>query len=927
MKKLLCFLLAFAMLFTSVAASAAISADKVPEFLDKAGIVKAGTFTDEAQLLTRGEFAQMVAKLIPLENYKGLSTTQIFNDVPTDSPIFDVTTLLYKLYFIVGDGNGNFEPDAPLTAEAACKILVNLMGDQYFATYYGGYIPAAANKGILNGVELSEGQTVSVKAAMKMIYNTMVADISNSNTYDGNAVENNPAPEMFMSRRLGIYTVTGVVEDDGITSLSGDTKIKKDQIKIGTKVYENQTGMEDLLGYTVEGFYRYDSDADKNVLIFAYINENRTNIIELDEVDIARYSDLTYEYYTTEDQDEIEEAYLNPDYRIIYNGHAYSTETQEASFAKEVNEMLKPDYGHVKLIDTNGDGYYDLINITDYEIVVVESIDVEKYIIYGDPEYTPVTIYLDKASDDLIVRNGEGTDYQFDTINAGTVLSVAKSADGKCAKIGYSTTKVTGVLSTYDEIDYYVGDVAYESTKTFRDYVAANPANLSIGDTAAFYLTFDGKLAYYTVETADGVKVGYFYNLHLKSAMDDTLTIRILTDGSSIADYVAANRVSVDGKLYKDREVLADYLLAFKGKIIRYRLNGDGEINYIDTPYDAAYPNPNYMSESDDSLHILNGANNVVSYYNPNAGGFIDKFAIDSRAKCFVIADGMPLEESFVTDISNSTIKSTGTYTITAYSVKTGSLFVDYVVYNVARKYGTPHDTNHPTHGVVTKVRDIVNVEGEPAKKITICDGDQYFEYETEDADTLKCSCGQGPCAVTPLEVGVGDIVTYKVINNMIYKDGVFICYDYSENNYLNPGDRYFTKTNEYYGTMHAFDSSLIDPDKSIVSYTEVGTVIPCYINRIEKNTAEIVFDFWPYRSVKTGSNSASDTVIYPSPNPVNRILTLQNCFTIKVNTDAKTFEPIRFNDIKLYNDGNGEIQRGYMVLKQGKATMLIYYK
>ena len=68
MKKLLCFLLAFAMLFTSVAASAAMSSDKIPEFLDKAGIVAAGTFTDETKLLTRGEFAQLVAKLIPLEN-------------------------------------------------------------------------------------------------------------------------------------------------------------------------------------------------------------------------------------------------------------------------------------------------------------------------------------------------------------------------------------------------------------------------------------------------------------------------------------------------------------------------------------------------------------------------------------------------------------------------------------------------------------------------------------------------------------------------------------------------------------------------------------------------------------------------------------------------------------------------------------------
>ena len=925
MRKLLCFLLAFAMLFTTISASAAMSSKKIPAFLDKAGIVAEGTYADDAQLLTRGEFAKLVAKLIPIDNYKGLSTTQIFKDVPTDSPIFDVTTLLYQLYFIVGDGNGNFEPDEIITAEAACKILVNLMGDQYFAQYYGGYIPAAASKGLLNGVELSEGQAVSVKAAMKMIYNTLIADISNSNMYDGNATDDSQTPELFMSRRLGIYTVKGTVTDDGITSLAGDTKIKKDQIKVDAKVFENQTGMEDLLGYTIEGFYKYDKDADKNVLIFAYINENKTDVLELKDTDIERYANLTYEYYTNEDQNETEEAYLNPDYRIIYNGHAYSTETQEASFAKTVDQMLKPVNGNVKLIDTNGDGYYDLITVTDYEIVVVDNVDVENYIIYGDPEYTPVTIYLDKAVDDLVIRSAEGVDYEFATINKGTVLSVAKAADGKCAKIGYSLANVTGVLSSYDGVDYYVGEEIYESTQTFRDYIAANPTDLGIGDTATFYFTFDGRLAYYKITTADGIKIGYLYNVHLKSALDDTLTIRLLTEGSSIDDFVAAKRVVIDGKLYKDRMEIANYLMGFKGKLIRYRVNSDSEINFIDTPYDATYPNPNYMTESDDSLYIMENANNVESYYNKNTGSFIDKFAIDSRAKCFVIPAGMDLKEAYVTDLTNSKISGSGSYKITAYSTNTDSFFTEYVVYDIATKYGTPHDTNHPTHGVVTKVTDIVNVEGDPVKKVTICDGDQYWEYETENIDTLKCTCGQGPCAVTPLEVSVGDIVTYKVTNNIIYDNGIFICHDYSTDTHLNPGDRFFTTTNSLYGTMHGFDPSLISSSRSVVSMGEVGTVLPCYINKIEKNTAEVVFEYWPYHGLQTGNNSVK--VSEPSATPVTRYMSLASAFTIRVNTDAKIFEPIRFNDIKTYNDGNGTMERCHMILKQGKPVMVVFYK
>ena len=53
----------------------------------------------------------------------------------------------------------------------------------------------------------------------------------------------------------------------------------------------------------------------------------------------------------------------------------------------------------------------------------------------------------------------------------------------------------------------------------------------------------------------------------------------------------------------------------------------------------------------------------------------------------------------------------------------------------------------------------------------------------------------------------------------------------------------------------------------------------------------------------------------------------ISNTFTIRVNTKAKTFEPIRHNDIKLYNDGNGEIQKGILILKQAQPAIMIYYK
>ena len=922
MRKLLSFILAFTMLFTSVAASAAMSSDKIPAFLDKAGIVAEGTFADETALITRGEFAKLVAKLIPIENYKGLSTTQIFKDVPVDSPIFDVTTLLYQMYFVVGDGNGNFEPDALLTAEAACKILVNLMGDQYFAQYYGGYIPAAAAKGLLSGVGLEANTNVTAKAALKLIYNTLRADISNSNMYDGNATTNNPEKEMFMSKRLGIYMTEGTVIDDGVTGLIGDSSIDKGQIKIGQSVFENQTGMEDLLGYTVEGFYKYDEDADKNILIFAYVNENKTDIIELDYKDIATYSALKYEYYVDEAQNDTEEAFLNANYRLIYNGHAYSTETKEASFTKTMDQMIKPENGNVKLVDTDGDGKYDLVMVTDYTIVVVENVDAEAGMIYGNPNYTDVDIDLSKAKNDLIITNKQGALFDLASMNSGVVLSVAKTADGKRARIKYSNEKLTGILSTMDGNSYYIGETEYIATKTYSDYVTANPSDIAIGRNMVFYFTFDNELVYSVNEEEDSVKVGYLINLHYKNAMDDVLTIRLLTDGSSISDFTTADRVVVDGRLYKSKETLANYLVGFKTNLIRYRVNGDGKINYIDTPYDIATGNPNYLTESDDTLHIMRGANDEEIYYNSKANSFSDRFVLDGRAKAFVIPRGQSIENAYVTDYSNSKISSRGSYKVTAYATKTGGLYAEHVVYSVNINYTKPHSQDLPTYGVITKVRETINDEGNPVKKVTITDGDEYLEYMTESDTTLVCQCGLGQCTTNPIVAGVGDVVAYTLDGKMIRDDCIIVCYDYSQGKVVNPGSQYYFEECEY-GIMHDFDISKIQRD--VMYLTDVNCVLPFYINRVERNAAELVFDYWLFR--QSSSTNTSLKLEEFSPNPTKRVYNIASTLIIEVNTKANIFEPIRVNDIKKYNDGNGVIEKGVLIANQGAPIMMVYYK
>ena len=126
-----------------------------------------------------------------------VSAGTIFPDVADDATYAEAAQILKSLNIMIGDENGNFNPDKVVTRAEMAKILCVITGkgddlapvdsgfaDATSAHWASGYIAAAKNAGYINGMSATEfwpDSTVKWEQAVKLLmaalkYDQMAAD-------------------------------------------------------------------------------------------------------------------------------------------------------------------------------------------------------------------------------------------------------------------------------------------------------------------------------------------------------------------------------------------------------------------------------------------------------------------------------------------------------------------------------------------------------------------------------------------------------------------------------------------------------------------------------------------------------------------------------------------------------------------------------
>ena len=215
MKKRLISLTAALALALSLAVPGALAADgdTMLETVRVLGILSGDENGDLAlsSPVTRAEFVKMMTAASTYKDAVGTgSGASLFTDVKSGYWANGYIQLAVEQGWVTGYVDGSFRPEATITLEEACTALLRLLGfdsSSLSGSFPDAQLSKARSVGLLDDMDVSQGQTLTRQDCVTLFYNLLIAENSAGTVY---------------GTTLG-YTVTNG-EVDYSTLVTADTK-------------------------------------------------------------------------------------------------------------------------------------------------------------------------------------------------------------------------------------------------------------------------------------------------------------------------------------------------------------------------------------------------------------------------------------------------------------------------------------------------------------------------------------------------------------------------------------------------------------------------------------------------------------------------------------------------------------------------------
>lgn len=800
-----------------------------------------------ASTVSRGEFAAVMMKYLQFGS--GVEVA-----VPENGKKFsDVQGEAKDIYGIVSMGlmsgypNGTFAPEKKLVFEEAVKTLIAALGWSKYAEnlggYPNGYINYAASLELTEGVQKSQGSILTYFDLVQMLVNALSAEIY---------VTDNP--NMELSARSWLSSRLKADKKEG-TVISFNKKTNR--IVIDNVTYSVTNDYTGMLGCYVK-FY---VDDDNNII---HLDDASRDKVAFDVSLIDSYSGKTYMIRKDENTSKTKDFKLSQEAYIIYNGVLAEN--------LSVDDMI-PDYGKVTFISNNGDSLYDAILIESYKIYVVSAIDrADGKIICKNENGKTETVDISGISEDALeIVNVSGNLIAFESIPSESVLRVGFSSDGGNVKIIVSEKVVSGsITSKSNEEDYIqitIDGVEYRTISNFPYDV-----NLKIGSGGKFYLDSQNLIAWVELEEKE-----WSYGYLIKGYYDDVeeaLYLKIFDSSNEDITFACAEKIKIDGlqgKTGKETEaLLKDGNSSLKKQMIRFKLNSDGLIKEIDTPYNSsedmdAKP---INGESPDSLRLVYAKTNA--HYSKALYSFEGKINVSRTTPIFSIP-GDEIKNFKVKPVS--VLTNDKRYNIEAYADTENGNEPSFLYMKTS--LGATGDS---TVGLISQVSRTIDEDNDICTKFTVETVSGSMElYYKDDADPV------------PAVIEKGDIISFKYDNE--YADSIKSLYKYQ------------TKTLPNGNTEGSFGTSQL--------HYIFGNVYSKGNNSISITTADVI-------NGETPSSSQLESVYVP-------VFKIFKCIDLQTKTEPVITEGT-INDLIDYKNGGASCSKVFMATDWQWPRIIVIY-
>lgn len=736
-------------------------------------------------IVTRGDAAVVLANILS-PSRTGQDTSTEFVDVMPEYYASEAISVVAANGWMGRSDDGKFYPSAPLTNTELLCILVRMTGYAREAERNGGYPQGylrAANIAGMKKLSISDSSVTFGEFCARL---TEALETKLMLTEYGNGDSSYISDKSYLEENLSVYRGYGRVTATDKRHFYGDVPADDGSVVIDGREYKTSgiADAEKYLGFRTEFYYK-DEDGERTLVYIRKQNgANKTLTVTSDDIISAGKDGI--EYYLNNKKHRAE---LSAKADILCNGQA-------------VAEMPSPfdyDFAVIELA-ASGSGGYDFVDFMGYNTYVVQSYLQDSGDLYG--KYNSGSLNLDDNITELCMRDTMGNELELSVIKSGDVLSVAESEDGEHINILCSTLQISGEVDTVSDESVTADNTEYEFVGEARN----NISKISAGTGYVFYIDSFGKIADWKEESNTNRKYAYL----TKIAGDEWsgISVRLFEETGRFDTKKLADKVWLDGAVIRTdagTEAFKKTLLKDSriDQLIVYSMNGDGEINYIDTSKRGADENENTLTNIFNNFSNRIGSSSTRLKYSTATRLFSGKVLIDDNLKVFFVPiDADTADEAFFEIKTISRYQQDRQYSLDCYKVNSESFVSEVIVEYISTKREL--DSTSPGLFLVNEITEGLNSSGE-AVKILKGFGPKGAESSVVLDSDVDINSVKFAATDETGRIEVGDVVRYKTnpLGDAIYME---LYFDESERKLLtanNPSTG--TSTGIAYSDQHRF--------------------------------------------------------------------------------------------------------------------------